>query len=206
MQRPGMPGNPPQFPQQQQATPKGSSGGIPRWLVITIIGVIVVAIGGGAFALLHNSLGTGGSPSTESGSTSFTPVASCLQNPSRSATLTFSGDVSGSMVVNQFMACGPLAYQGKQAYSGNATGTIGGTNYNFLFVALNYNGPGTYTFPKVAATLAIPGNASKTWAIDPTASSTITINSDGKSGTLNLHLFNPANITSKVSVTGNWSS
>lgn len=173
----------------------------------------MIAIGGGAFALLHHSSGTGGSPSTQSGSTtspnpttSFTPVSSCLGNPSHSATLTFSGDVSGSMAINQFMACGPLTYQGKQAYSGNANGIIGNTNYNFLFVALSYNGPGTYTFPNVAASLVKQGNASKTWAIDPTASNTITINSDSKSGTLNLHLFDPANINSKVNVSGNWSS
>jgi hypothetical protein len=201
-----MPGNPPQFPQQQQATPKGASGGIPRWLLIVLAGIVVITIGGGAFALLRHSSGTGGSPSTQSGSTSITPVSSCLGNPSRSATLTFSGEVSGSMVINQFMACGPLSYQGKQAYSGNADGTIGGTNYRFLFVALTYNGPGTYTFPKVAATLVKQGNAPKAWAIDPTASSTITINSDSKSGTLNLHLFDPTNITNKVSVSGNWSS
>src|SRR6185437_10684567 len=157
--------------------------------------------------------GTGGSPSTQSGSTTssnpptnFTPVSACLGNPSHSATLTFSGDVSGRMVINQFMACGPLTYQGKQAYSGNASGTIGSTSYNFLFVALDYNGPGTYTFPKVAASLVSQGNAPKTWAIDPTTSSTITINSDSKSGTLNLNLINPANITSKVSISGNWSS
>lgn len=109
------------------------------------------------------------------------------------------------MVINQFMACGPLTYQGKQAYSGNASGTIGSTSYRFLFVALGYNGPGTYTFPNVAASL-VKGNSAKTWAIDPTASSTITINSDSKSGTLNIHLFDPTNITAKVSVTGNWSS
>ena len=110
------------------------------------------------------------------------------------------------MVINAFTGCGPITYQGQNGYVGNASGTIGGANYTFIFAALAYNGPGTYTFPKVAATLNKTGSSQKTWAIDPTASSTITINSDSKSGSLDLHLFDPANITSKVSVTGGWSS
>ena len=111
------------------------------------------------------------------------------------------------MVISQFMACGPLTYQGQQGYLGNANGTIRGTGYKFTFVALAYNGPGTYTIPKIVATLVKQGNAQMTWAIDPIAGgSSITINSDGKSGTLNLHLFDPTNITNKASVTGTWSS
>lgn len=109
------------------------------------------------------------------------------------------------MVISSFTGCGPVNYANQQGYVGNASGTIGSASYTFLFAALAYNGPGTYTFPKAAATLNRQGNAQKSWAIDPTASSTITINSDNRSGTLNLHLFDPTNITAKVTVTGTWS-
>ncbi len=111
------------------------------------------------------------------------------------------------MVISSFMGCGPLTYQGQQGYVGNASGSIGHANYNFLFAALGYTGPGTYTFPKVATTLDQQGgNTPKSWVIDPTASNTITINSDGKSGTLSLHLIDPTDIAAKVGVTGSWSS
>ncbi len=202
-------GNPPQFPQQERAA---SRGAIPPWLLIAIVAIIVIAIGGGAFALLHHA-SSGGSPSSQANSggstnpiTHFTPVSSCVANASHSANLTFSGAVSGNMVVRSFMGCGPITYQNQQGYVGNASGSIGNANYNFIFAALAYNGPGTYMFPKVATTLNQQGNTPKSWVIDPTASNTITINSDNKSGTLNLHLFEPPNITATVSVTGSWSS
>lgn len=207
-QQPSMPQNPPQFPQKQGTAAKASPGSNPRWLLIAIIAVIVIVVGGGALALLLHGSPSNGSNSGASVNPTprFTPVSSCVGGPSRTANLTFSGDVTGSMATSQFTACGPLTYQGQQAYSGNAEGTIGGTTYRFIFAALTYNGPGTYTFPKAVATLNKPGTQ-KTWEIDPSAGGgSITINSDGKSGTLNLHLFDPTNITSKVSVTGTWSS
>ncbi len=205
-QQPPMPQNPPQFPQQRGTASKASPGSFPRWLLIAIIGVVIIVVGGGALALLlHNSSASPNSGASANPTPRFTPVSSCVGNPSRTADLTFSGGVAGSMSINMFTACGPLTYQGQQAYSGTANGTIGGTTYRFIFAALAYNGPGTYTFPKVVATLTKQGTQ-KTWGIDPTVGGSITINSDGKSGTLNLHLFDPTNISSKVSVTGTWSS
>ncbi|HLH63737.1 MAG TPA: zinc ribbon domain-containing protein [Ktedonobacteraceae bacterium] len=208
-QQPSQPGGPPpQFPQQGGKT---SRGAIPPWLLVAIVAIIVIAIGGGAFALLHHTTSPSSQSNTSGASsnpaTKFTPVSSCIANASHSANLTFSGAVSGNMVISSFMGCGPLTYQGQQGYVGNASGSIGNANYNFLFAALGYNGPGTYTFPKVATTLDQQGGSTpKNWVIDPTASNTITINSDGKSGTLSLHLIGLSDITAKVSVTGAWSS
>ncbi|MGH2495450.1 MAG: zinc-ribbon domain-containing protein [Ktedonobacteraceae bacterium] len=210
----------------------------PRWIFIALIAVLLIGGGVTAFALFNrhgNQPTTGtGTPGTHTVPTSAptqaavtnTPVlaggsplatptvlADCPGGFSRAGSFSFSGTVSGQMSIVQFAACGPVtvAENGIQVkeYAGVAMGTIGAKAYEFLFGAFPYNNPGTYQSIEVIGRLTDTGTSQVWQDILAAAPGSITINADGKSGSLNITMplssptIDPNNT---VKVTGSWSS
>ena len=213
--------------------------GFPRWIFIALIAVLLIGGGVTAFALFNrhaNQPATGaGTPGTHTVPTSAptqtaaatsTPIliggtplatptvlADCPGGFSRTGSFSFSGTVSGQMSIVQFAACGPVtvAENGIQVreYAGVATGTIGAKAYEFIFGAFPYNNPGTYQSIEIVGRLTDTGTNQVWEDILAAAPGTITINADGKSGSLNITMpqIAPAtDPTNTVKVTGNWSS
>ncbi|HEU0000328.1 MAG TPA: zinc-ribbon domain-containing protein [Ktedonobacteraceae bacterium] len=142
-----------------------------------------------------------------------TVLADCPGGFSRTGSFSFSGSVSGQMTVARFAACGPVtvAENGIQVkeYVGVAMGTIGAKAYEFLFGAFPYNNPGTYQSIEVIGRLTDTGTNQAWQDILAAAPGTITVNADGKSGSLSITMpqSEPTiDSNNTVKVTGSWSS
>src|SRR5712692_1469705 len=215
---------------------QGRRSAFPRWIFIALIAVLVIGGGVTAFALLNhhpNQPGSGPGANTvaTSGATktavvnstpvlgggsplpTATVIPNCQGGISRTGSFSFSGTVSGRMTVAQFVACGPITVSenGLQVkeYVGMALGTIGAATYKFIFGAFPYNNPGTFQSVEVVGRLTDTGG-NRVWQdILAAAPGTITINADGKSGSLSITMpestptIDPNNT---VKVTGTWSS
>lgn len=165
-------------------------------------------------------------PTQTAASTSSTPIliggsplatptvlADCPGGFSRTGSFSFSGSVSGQMTVARFAACGPvtIAEKGVQLteYAGVAMGTIGAKTYEFIFGAFPYNNPGTYQSIEIIGRLTDTGTNQAWQDILAAAPGTITVNADGKSGSLSITMpqSEPTiDSNNTVKVTGNWSS
>jgi hypothetical protein len=210
----------------------------PRWIFIALIAVLLIGGGITAFALLNHhtnqpatgthttattavtsaptqTVAVGNTPVLGGGSpqTTLTAIPNCTGGFSRTGSFSFSGAVSGQMTVVQFAACGPVTVteNGLQVkeYVGAAVGTIGTTPYQFIFGAFPYNNPGTFQSVEVVGRLTDTGGNQVWQDILAAAPGTITVNADGKSGSLNITMPKSAptvDPNSTVKVTGTWSS
>lgn len=142
-----------------------------------------------------------------------TVLADCPGGFSRTGSFSFSGSVSGQMTVVQFAACGPVTVSENgiqvKEYAGVAMGTIGAKAYEFLFGAFPYNNPGTYQSIEIIGRLTDTGTNQAWQDILAAAPGTITVNADGKSGSLSITMpqSEPTiDSNNTVKVTGSWSS
>lgn len=211
-----------------------------RLLVIAVVAIVIIGGGIGAFALTHRSgspttntatttpgpkntptlsattiATTGNTPITNNspialGSGTATPT--CTNGMSHTGNFSFTGAVSGAMVVTFFLACDTTDSSGKHLYVADATGTIGSKSYTFIFGIDSYTGPGTYNSSTASegAELAVSGSQGQdTWVCGKGIScSTMTVNTDGLSGTIQATMILTVptpDPTSIVTASGTWS-
>jgi hypothetical protein len=188
------------------AVSKSTTGGITKVILICTIGVIVIVVGASAFvfAMRSHLPGLAGIIPFTSSNTStissnhnvnatacaISPGIPCASTTSPSSpeasgqstgTFSFSGTVSGVMVITSFPACAVL--QGN-TYSLQVIGIIGGTQYRFVIGILSYKGPGTYTSQLTVDLIRGTGAL----ANDGRLPVSIKITNGGKAGTVNSDL------------------
>jgi len=141
--------------------------------------------------------------------TSSTPVAGNGNNGS-TVDLTFSGAVMGPMTVTNVVACGPgQSIAGGQQYYVAIFGTVSGQQYGFTFTVYPYTDPRTGVMnhaPTVSSFFGPAGEANSltAWHASPNLGVNVTINNDGKSGTLDIGYVNSSNNNNTARVSGNW--
>jgi hypothetical protein len=189
---------------------KGATGGIAKVILIAIIGVVVVAGGASALAFaLHSHLPslasiiqtTSNNSSTISSNRNANATA-CAASPgipcagttspsspvasgNSTGTFSFSGAVSGVMVITSFPVC---AFLQGNTYSLQVIGTIGGTQYKFIIGLLSYKGPGTYTSQLTVNLIRGSGASVGVLGNDGRLPVSISIINGGKAGTVNSDL------------------
>jgi hypothetical protein len=186
---------------------KGSTGGITKVILIVTIGVVVVAIGSSAlvFALRSHIPGLASIIAATSSSSTIksnpnanacavlpgtpcvgtTSLTSPVAGGESTGTFSFSGAVSGVMVITSFPACAVI--QGN-TYSLQVIGTIGGTQYKFIIGILSYKGPGTYTSQLTVNLIRGSGTDVGELSNDGRLPVRISITNGGKAGTVNSDL------------------
>lgn len=211
-----------------------------RLLVIAIAAIVIIGGGIGAFALTHrpgsptaNTTGTttpgpkntptlsattiattGNTPITNNSPIALgsgTAIPACANGLSHTGNFSFTGAVSGAMVVALFFACDTTNSSGKRQYVADATGTIGSKEYTLIFGINSYTGPGTYNSSTAneVAELAVSGSQDA-WVCGNgiPCTSTMTVHSDGLSGTMQATMILAVptpNPSSFVTVSGTWS-
>ncbi len=207
---------------------KGRRSSVVTKIVVGIIIFALIAAGAGAFIIMSHpfSLGTAAtplvapSPTTDNntapgpgvtvcpGSTSsscLTPSGTRSSLSNSKLNLAFADAVTGQMTVTTVVSCGvePSLVGGQQYYL-SVLGTVSGQQYGFALVVYPYNAPHTYTNGVSSFFGPAGDNSSLTqWRSNASTGVNVTVNSDNKSGTLDIDLSN-ANDRSTVHVTGNW--
>ncbi|MFL5624102.1 MAG: zinc-ribbon domain-containing protein [Ktedonobacteraceae bacterium] len=196
-----------------------------------VVGIIIFALivaGAGAFIIMAHpfSQGTAAtplvapSPTTDNntapasgvtvcpGSTSsgcLTPSGTRSSVSSSKVNLAFADAVTGQMTAITVGSCGvePSLVAGQQ-YHLSVLGTVNGQRYGFALIVYPYTSPNIYT-NSVSSFFGPAGdNSSLTqWRSSGSTGMNVTVNSDNKSGTLDINLSN-ASDHSTVHVTGNW--
>jgi hypothetical protein len=177
---------------------------VPKWLLIAMACFILVAGSAGAFvAVFHVPLSGSGLPvgSPHAGGTTNvqgpTPHATACAGSNCTAatpttaashhtslTVTFSGAVTGPLAPTSFGPCGSMKDSQGPYYAFSVQGTIQGKRYIFDIYVRPYHGPGTYTHVTTGGLTdetSIPSGSNGLWEV---SNGTVTIASDGKSGTL----------------------
>ena len=206
------------------AVSKSTTGGITKVILICTIGVIVVVVGTSTlvFAMRSHLPGLSGIiPFTSSNSNtirsthnvnttacSISPGIPCVgttfpASGQSTGTFTFSGAVSGVMVITSFPVCAVL--QGN-TYSLQVVGTVGGTQYKFLIGILSYKGPGTYTSQLTVDLIRGGSNLALGIGNDGRLPVSISITNGGKAGTVSSDLEGTLSgfQLSKGHVSANW--
>ena len=205
---------------------RGMSSGA-KWLSIAIIALDLIAAGLGGLVVFLGPLstGTGGTPgavTSPSSITGTTPAASPCSgstSPTCSAThtistpaankgsvdLTFAGAVAGRMTDSIVSTCGSeQSVAGGMQYHVALFGTVGGQQYALTFSVYPYTNPDTYTSSVFSFFGPAGGSSSITqWRSSPKLGVSVTINSDGKSGTLDIdYVSSTDNSTARIA--GSW--
>ncbi len=180
----------------------------PRWAIIGLVIIIVVASGLGiltAVAHLHSTPTNASTPSTQTNpacpnqhsatckpqKNSKTPVASVS-----AVNLLFSGAVTGRLTSPHITSCGASGSN----YDLNVQGKVGGTQYNLVFRITAYKGAATYNTGQIFSALTQqPTSLTASWGNTGNSPATATINS--KSGTLAI---TDTGALNSVRITGNW--
>jgi len=181
-------------------------------LLISIIGILVVAgsvsaaaaalhllgAGGTSKAASSHSAGTGGTHKAQlratacPSSTGSTPSICAGTTPGTGTAsghttlqVTFSGAVTGPLVPSGFSPCGSLKDSQGPYYGLEVEGTIGGKRYIFDLYVRPYSGPGSYTHVTTGGLEGdfVDTTFSSTY-VWQVSSGTVTIAADAKSGTL----------------------
>lgn len=205
-------------------TARGRRGHVATWLVVGLVCLVLIAAGAGAFVVfLHPfSQGNGDTPGITSSfppDNSTTPGSgvtvcpgsvsgSCLTPSSVNSSkvnLTFDGTVAGQMTVTTVVSCGAEpATIGGQQYHLSVLGTVNKQPYGFAFAVYPYSSASTYTSGVSSFFGPAGSNSSLTqWRSSASTGVNVTINSDMKSGTLDITL-SSASDHSTVHATGSW--
>jgi hypothetical protein len=136
-----------------------------------------------------------------------TPIASITPITARGskADLTFSGAVSGHMTGVNVVTCGAGAsVAGNMQYHLGLFGTVSGKQYAFAFNIYPYTHPNTYS-TSVFSFFGPAGEHSSIaqWHAGSASAVSVTVNSNGKSGTLNIAYVNTTD-KSTAQVMGSW--
>jgi len=197
-----------------------------RWVLLAIVCILVLAGSAGAllFFLHQQTAATsaaplvGTSPTSSTGTTPLntacptttgsksTPCATTIMGLTPVAgtksvfNITFSGAVKGDMTVTSLAKCGP-ATSGTE-YDLYFIGSVGGTQYTYVSRVPTYKGPATYGTGQVSVVFAQqPLSTTAVWGNSGNAPATVTINSDLKSGSMEVDL---AGASNSVHISGNW--
>ena len=186
-----------------------------RWVLLAIVCILVLAGSAGALLFfLHQQTAatssTGTTPlntacPTTTGSKS-TPCATTIMGLTPVAgtksvfNITFSGAVKGNMTVTSLARCGPST--AGTEYDLYFIGSVGGTQYTYVSRVPTYKGPATYGTGQVSVVFAQqPLSTTAVWGNSGNAPATVTINSDLKSGSMEVDL---AGASNSVHISGNW--
>jgi hypothetical protein len=188
------------------AASKSTTGGITKVILIVTIAVVVVAVGASAlvFALRSHLPGLAGlNPTTSSNSSTISSnhnaiATACAVSSGTpcvgttfpasgqsTGTFSFSGAVSGVMVITSFPVCAGL--RGNTYYL-QVIGTVGGTQYKFVIGIPSYKGPGTYTSQVIVDLIRGTGANTGVLVNDGRLPVSISITNGGKAGTVNSDL------------------
>ena len=197
-----------------------------RWVLLAIVCILVLAGSAGAllFFLHQQTAATsaaplvGTSPTSSTGTTPLntacptttgsksTPCATTIMGLTPVAgtksvfNITFSGAVKGDMTVTSLAKCGP-ATSGTE-YDLYFIGSVGGTQYTYVSRVPTYKGPATYGTGQISVVFAQqPLSTTAVWGNSGNAPATVTINSDLKSGSMEVDL---AGASNSVHISGNW--
>ncbi|HTD18452.1 MAG TPA: zinc ribbon domain-containing protein [Ktedonobacteraceae bacterium] len=197
-----------------------------RWVLLAIVCILVLAGSAGAllFFLHQQTAATsaaplvGTSPTSSTGTTPLntacptttgsksTPCATTIMGLTPVAgtksvfNITFSGAVKGDMTVTSLARCGPST-SGTE-YDLYFIGSVGGTQYTYVSRVPTYKGPATYGTGQVSVVFAQqPLSTTAVWGNSGNAPATVTINSDLKSGSMEVDL---AGASNSVHISGNW--
>ena len=197
-----------------------------RWVLLAIVCILVLAGSAGAllFFLHQQTAATsaaplvGTSPTSSTGTTPLntacptttgsksTPCATTIMGLTPVAgtksvfNITFSGAVKGNMTVTSLARCGPST-SGTE-YDLYFIGSVGGTQYTYVSRVPTYKGPATYGTGQVSVVFAQqPLSTTAVWGNSGNAPATVTINSDLKSGSMEVDL---AGASNSVHISGNW--
>lgn len=199
-----------------------------RWTLLAIVCILVLASGAGALLFFLHQLPAatsaaplaGTSPTSSNGTGTAAVNTACPTTTGSKATpcaasitgltpvagtksvfnMTFSGAVKGNMTVTSFTRCGPST-SGTE-YDLYFIGTVGGTQYSYVSRVPTYKGAATYGTGQVSVVFAQqPLSATTVWGNSGNAPATVTINSDLKSGSMDVEL---AGASNAVHVSGNW--
>jgi hypothetical protein len=200
---------------QSPAAKRGMSPAA-KWLIIGIIALVLIAggVGGLLIFLLPRAPATGGTPSAVTSPSSITtPAASVVATGTGSipaisngtVNLTFSGAVIGQMTGTNVLTCGSdQSVAGGTQYHVAVLGAVNGQQYALTFGVYPYTRPDTYT--SSAFSFFGPSGSNNSvaqWRASPDLGVSVTINSDGKSGSLEIgYISSSANTTAHVS--GSW--
>ena len=197
-----------------------------RWVLLAIVCILVLAGSAGAllFFLHQQTAATsaaplvGTSPTSSTGTTPLntacptttgsksTPCATTIMGLTPVAgtksvfNITFSGAVKGDMTVTSLARCGPST--AGTEYDLYFIGSVGGTQYTYVSRVSTYKGPATYGTGQVSVVFAQqPLSTTAVWGNSGNAPATVTINSDLKSGSMEVDL---AGASNSVHISGNW--
>jgi zinc-ribbon domain len=206
-----------QFSQQPEKEDKGG------WLIAAIIALVLIVgvVSAWTTLLSSHSAGTGSTPnaasnrggtptaSTCSGATSSTCSTATIIPTSivsnGTADLTFSGAVVGHMTTSMVVTCGSdQSVAGGMQYHVAVFGTVSGRQYALTFGVYPYTSPNTYTSSVFSFFGPAGSNSSiAQWRSTPNLDVSVTINSDGKSGTLDIGYLSSSD-KSTAHVSGSW--
>jgi hypothetical protein len=218
-----LPASPPPQPASAR-TAQGRRGPGARSLVIGLVCLLLIAAGAGAYVVLLHPFSQGnadtpGITSNFPSDNSTTPGSgvtvcpgsasgSCLTPSSVNSSkvnLTFAGTVTGQMTVTTVVSCGAEpATIGGQQYHLSVLGTVNRQPYGFAFAVYPYSSASAYTSGVSSFFGPAGSNSSLTqWRSSTSNGVNVTINSDMKSGTLDINLTS-VNDQSTVHATGSW--
>ena len=188
-------------------------------LIIGIIALVLIAGGVGVLSgllifLLPRAPATGGTPSAVTSPSSITtPAASIVATRTGSipaisngtVVLTFSGAVIGQMTGTNVLTCGSdQSVAGGMQYHVAVLGTVNGQQYALTFGVYPYTRPDTYTSSAFSFFGPSGSNSSVAqWRSSPDLGVSITINSDGKSGSLEIGYIS-SSAAGTAHISGSW--